>query len=217
LNPERRPRSTLRMLVAAGALLCLSPGHAATDTRQPIRVTGSYPQVNFNTGVLSLRDVVLRQGESTLIRAGETAAQGVSDSYENSTWDLKGEVHIEFEGAVLDADTATVVFADSRLKSIVVRGPPARFSHQLKNADHRNLGRAGTIRYDAVARKVYFADGTWYSDGRNEASIDSAVYDLNDGSLGNDASADGKGRLELTIQPSKRVPPPRTPERSSAQ
>ncbi len=162
---------------------------------------------NFKNGTMSLRNMELRQGTGTFITATEGAATGVSENKDNSIWTLKGVVHIEFDGAVLDADNAIAVFANGRLKSVDVKGSPAKFSHQLKNTERSNVGRARNIQYDAATS---FAGDTWYSDGVNEASGDTIVYDLRDGSI------KSKDRLIFTIKPGQRVPAPRTPDRASA-
>jgi lipopolysaccharide transport protein LptA len=168
-------------------------------------------------GTLHARNVILRQAPSTLISAAETSARGLAESYENSHWEFKGSVHIEYEGTILDADAATVTFADNHIRRIHVTGSPARFSHQPKKSERRNEGRAGTIDYDAAKVQVRLAGGTWYSDGRNEVRTAVLVYNTTDGSF---TTQDGSGesdRVSMTIRPGTRVPPPRTPERETAQ
>jgi lipopolysaccharide transport protein LptA len=207
-------RVALALLASLGcAFAAWSAETAGTD----IEVEGSNPMVNLNAGTLMMRDVSLRQGPGTLIRAKQTSARGLTEGYENSEWEFKGEVHIEFDGAVLDADSAIARFSDNKIRQIHVVGEPARFSHQLKNSAQRNQGRAGTVDYDATTALVRFAGGTWYSDGRNEVNTSALVYNLNDGSFSNESTATDPGRVRLTIRPGKRIAPPRTPERSTAQ
>jgi hypothetical protein len=144
-------RCRLRVMALLAGLSLLTPAgaaqHTAPVTEANIDVEGSTPKVNLNAGTWMMRDVTLRQGPGTLIRAQETSASGLSESYQNSQWEFKGTVHIEFNGAVLDADSAVAQFADNRIQQVRVMGSPALFSHQLKDAAQRNQGRAQTIEY----------------------------------------------------------------------
>jgi lipopolysaccharide transport protein LptA len=216
--PDRRRRGPLLALATAGALCLLAATAGAAEPAEPIKVDGTDQVLNFTAGTLSLRDVVLRQGKTTLISAAETSAEGISQNSANSRWNLKGKVHVEFRGAILDADTAVAEFADGRIKSIRMVGAPTRFSHALKSDAQRNQGRATSVTYDAATSMLRFTGDVWYSDGRNEARTESATYNLDDGEMRTLNSQGGdKGRVQMTIRPDKRVPPPRTPERGTAQ
>jgi lipopolysaccharide transport protein LptA len=214
--PTKRNFVHVLALLFAAALGQSTSALSANAPDEDIEVEGSNPLVNLNAGTLSLRDVTLRQGSSTLISASSTAARGLTESYANSEWEFKGKVHIEFRGAVLDADSAVAKFADNRIRSIKVIGAPANFSHQLKESKVRNQGRAGAIDYDAANSLVRFAGNTWYSDGRNEISTATLVYNLNDGSISNENAGTDDGRVLLRFRPSKRIPTPRTPDRATA-
>lgn len=206
---DRAARGYLHALLAACALLCLAPAHAAGAGRGTILVEGNNLKLNINDGTQSLDNVTLRQG-TTLIRAKHTV--GREDGADDSTWDLNGEVHIEFNGAVLDAGSAKVKFVNDRIRTIHVQGAPARFSHPLKTAGRVVRGRAGVIDYDAVTGKVQFSGNTQYEDGRNQLTTDALTYDINDSSV-----STSEGRSQGTFQPGNNVPVPRAPERKTAQ
>jgi len=208
------------LLLAAGAAWA-AQGKVTLDNRTPIEFEGGCFKANLGAGTLESCDAVLRQGPRTLIRAKNASARGLSsEGLEDGQWQFSNGVHIEFEDAVLDADSATVVFADNRLKEVQVKGTPeapARFSHQVKDAPQRNQGRAATIDYEAASATLRLAGGTWYTDGRNEVNTASMLYNMNDGSFGNVAGPNEGDRVRITIRPDKRVPPPRTPDRSTSQ
>jgi lipopolysaccharide transport protein LptA len=210
------------LLLAAGAVFA-AQGKLALDNRTPIVFEGGRAcfRANLGAGTLESCDVVLRQGTGTLIQAKNAKARGLSSAgLEDGEWQFSDGVHIEFDNAVLDADSAMVVFADNRLKEVHVKGAsaePARFSHQVKDTPRRNQGRAATIDYDSAGATLRLAGGTWYSDGRNEVNTAALVYNLNDGSFSNVTGANESDRVILTIRPDKRVPPPRTPDRATSQ
>ena len=209
------------LLLAAGAV-CAAQARLTLDNQTPIQFEGGAAcfRANFGAGTLESCDVTLRQGTQALIQAKNATARRLSEGYEDGEWQFSNGVHIEFDDAVLDADSATVLFASNRIKEIHVKGAttePARFSHLLKDAPRRNQGRAATIDYDAAAGTVRLAGGTWYSDGRNEVNTASLIYSMNDGSFSNATGPNESDRVRITIRPDKRVPPPRTPDRATSQ
>jgi lipopolysaccharide export system protein LptA len=130
--------------------------------------------------------------------------------------DLSGAVHIEIRGAVLDAGSATVVFRGDELVSVQVKGSPqATFSHQPRGSSRRINGRADAISYDAASAKVRFTgNGSYaFADGSARGSSDTVIYDTNVGSV---EAGPFTGAVQFDNE-RERVPPPRTPDRESAQ
>jgi lipopolysaccharide transport protein LptA len=211
---DGRWRGTLLGLALAAACALL-PAHAERGAnRGAIQLDGENQRMNLNAGTMLLDDVTLRD-DATVIKAKEMSVSGLEKDYENSRWIFRGTAHVEFNGAVLDADAATVIYVDGELQSIEVDGGPARFSHQVKGSDKRYYGRANTIRYNAASGDVRFNGRTWWSDGVNEANTEALVYNMRNSTLGTEE----RSRFNLTIRPDKdkKVPAPRTPERSTAQ
>ena len=221
--PSTLPDCRRGTLLLTGLLLCLQPVLAAKvepriDKETPLEIDGTNVQHNLNTGTLRARDVTITQGPGTTIRAAVANGRGLKNGYDNSTWELSGAIHIEFDNLVLDADTATVVFNDQRIATVRVQGKPARFTHQQKEA-RRNEGRASTIDYEARTGNLRLAGSTWLFDGRNEVQSNTLLYNLNDGVISNDRKSDDSGPVKIIIRPGKppTVPTPRTPDRSTAQ
>ena len=217
-HPDRWPRARLAALALAATAFLPAEAYVAV-CREEITVTGNNPVGNLSEGKLTLRDVALAQKcSSTVIKAQQTTVTGVSEGYQNSRWEFRGKVHIEFDGAIVDADNAVAVFADSQIKSIVVRGAPAQFSHLAKGSTtQRNQGRANNIDFDPARREVRFAGKAWYSDGRNEASTEQLTYNLDDRAITSTGDGTGDSTFNLTIRPDKRITLPRAPERGTAE
>jgi lipopolysaccharide export system protein LptA len=155
---------------------CLMPGLAArapTTARIEVSYKGRM-YLNLRTGTqLFEQDVTLRQAPDTLIRADRAEGSNLPDgNFDNGHWILSGAVHIQFENAELDADRATVIFADGRIHSIQVQGMPARFSRPTGSTGERNQGRATTIAYDGTRREVRFTGHTVYAFGPYEGTAD---------------------------------------------
>jgi lipopolysaccharide transport protein LptA len=192
------------MPVLAALLLLLAPAYAARAPRAAITVDGRSTEFNFNSGNARFTQFVLRQPPDTLIRAETANGTGVIEgSYDSTSWVLTGMVHIEHEGSVLDANSAKVVFKDRQVHSIEVRDKPASFSHPTRVAGQRYQGRAETITYDGIARRVRFTGKPQYSFGLNEGSADMPMlYDIDKGLLSSeDAGSKPDARVRLTIRP----------------
>lgn len=218
LLPENRS-----VMLLAACLLCLQPVLAAKvqtprlDRETPLDVRGFNSDYDLNLGTLRTRDVTITQGPALTIHAAKASGRGLKGGYRDSTWDLSDGVHIELDNAVLDADTATVVFANERVVTIRVQGRPARFSHQQESA--RRDGRATNIAYDARSGDLRLSGGTWLSDGRSEYRSSVLLYNVNTGKITNDAQAGDSGPAHIVILPGKAptIPTPRTPDRDTAQ
>jgi lipopolysaccharide transport protein LptA len=216
LSPDR-----LRPLLGGFVLACLCalPGaHSATiSSRGNITIEHQGLSGNLSAGTLAMRTVTVRVEDGTLIRADEGSATGVDGGFENSQWEMRGNVHLEFDGAVLDADAAAVEFSAGRLKTVRVQGAPARFSHGKAGQTQRREGRAANIDYQSDSGQVHFFNGTWFTDGRIEYSGGELSYNINTSVLTDDGNPQTREELVLRRKPEARVPPPRTPPRSSSQ
>lgn len=131
---------------------------------------------------------------------------------------LSGGVHIDFRGAVLDADSALIMFRGQQLQSGKVQGSQATFSHQRANSSRRVNGRADAIEFEGSSNRIRFKGNTFYTDGSNRCSIEELNYNLTDGSFSNTRAPGQAGdSCIVKLDSFERVPPPRTPERSTAQ
>jgi lipopolysaccharide transport protein LptA len=148
----RRPFAfAMFAICAAGSLLHLQPAIAAErcDTRDWKFSNG--PSSYDRNGNAVIQRLELRQC-STLLRASRAEGTG-SDSIGNSSWKLTGDVHLEFDGAVLDTQAATVVLRNDRLSSVVVHSAAARGTKEPV----RVLFNDATLDVDSAT--VTFVDG----------------------------------------------------------
>lgn len=225
--PERlRARRCLHATLAAFALACLAaqpPTRAASPSdrigtilSRVGTITHGGLNANFEAGTFSMRKVVLRQEGGTLISADEVSVSGAEGEFDNSQWELRGTVHVEYEGAVVDADAAAVVFIDGRVKTIDAHGgtgEPVQFSYTFRQTARRAQGRAANIAYDVPSGDVHFFNGTWFSNGRAEMQDEEICYNVNTTAISDCDNRQARGIVTIR----ERVPPPREPDRSTAQ
>jgi lipopolysaccharide export system protein LptA len=157
-HPDRRPLGPWTALFAAGTLLFLRSAHPAGAAREPIQFSGFNTTLNANVGTLSTEKLELTQSSTTL-KADKAEATGLVDGKpDNSTWQLTGAVHLEMDGAVLDAQSATVTFADGNLKSAQVQ--PVTAPPLAKSAVHLEFN--STV-FDARSALVTFVDNRMHT------------------------------------------------------
>jgi lipopolysaccharide export system protein LptA len=205
--PDRTRLFMLALLCAGMALTA----HGA-DQKTAIDIVGGKFESDLNTGKASIRDIVISQGSSLLISAENAFARDMVGGYENGEWELRGKVHMEFEGVTVDAESAVVKLAFDHVSEAHIRGTPATFSHLPVGSSARNQGRAETVDYDVKTGDLKLLGKIWFADGRNgnEMNPKTLTYSLKDQRY----SGDGvrmilRGRDGL-------MPPPRMPDRSTA-
>jgi LPS export ABC transporter protein LptC len=124
-------------------------------------------------GVLTADQVRITHGASTRITADH--ARHTQRSGSTSELDLTSQVHIEFRGALLDADSASLAFRRQDLVSVGVKGSPARFSHQPEGYSQRVNGRADAITYDAASSDVTFSGNPSFTNPRGDNVVSEVV------------------------------------------
>jgi lipopolysaccharide transport protein LptA len=203
-------------MVAIALLGTRSALSAGVSRGDDITVTYGRVNSNFAAGTTKMNNLVIEQGTGTRIQAAEGSGTGIDGGFKNTHWTLNGDVHLEFEGTVLDADAATVQFANGRVVAASVDGSPSRFSRTGNNG--RTLqGTAPAIRYEPASGWVHFGGRTWFSNGTLESQGNSLSYNVKTSTLTDDGDVGTRESLIWRRERAPDVPTPRTPDRSTAQ
>lgn len=173
-------------------------------------------EYNIQDDSALIHDAEIRYGTEMSIKA-KLAHRIKARSGDTDQLTLSGGVHINYRGAVLDAESALIVFRGKELQSARVEGSQATFSHQPAGASRRVHGRANSINFEGASNQVHLSGNTSYSDGRNECRVEELFYNLDDGSFVNRRLPGGVVGCTLDLGGRDRVPAPRTPDRSTAQ
>lgn len=204
------------VLIVALALPVMKPAIPAELNGELEIKSWSSVEYSSQDGSALLHDAVISHTRDMQIKAKLARYDELGDKKVQQLT-LSDGVHIDYRGAILEADSALLVFRDAQLVSARVEGKQATFSHQPARSSRRVSGRADAIEFEGASNRIRFKGDTFYTDGRNECSIDELVYILTDGSFSS-IRAPGRGeRCTISLDSLERVPPPRTPERSTAQ
>jgi lipopolysaccharide transport protein LptA len=207
------PGSALAALLCAAAACAAEPVSApvlgAPQSSLPISLDARSSEFDYAKNRLVFHNVTITQG-TLRVEAGEATATGLN--FDNSQWQFIGDVHITMEKGSLSSDRADVTFANNQIARAVINGAPATFEQTLENPPQTARGHANVIEYDVGNGTVRLAENAWLSDGENELSGDSLVYDIRAERVVANAPAGAGQRVRITINPRGRKPEPAPPE-----
>jgi lipopolysaccharide transport protein LptA len=186
---------TLAVALAAGVGVAAAQEY---DRTAPINLEAASSDFDYRNNTLLFRHVKVTQGPLT-VEAREARATGLN--FENSKWDLMGDIRITVPDGRLAADAATVLFKDNGIVNAVVRGSPATFEQVLKETKQLAKGRADTIEYDVQKSTVSLAGQAWLSDGQNEIRGETLVYDIARQRVAANPGRSEPGGVQITINP----------------
>jgi lipopolysaccharide transport protein LptA len=167
------------------------------DPAQPITITANSSVLDHRQNTVLYRKVRIAQGDVS-VEANEANATG--HDFENSRWTFTGDVRIRLPDGKIDADSAVVTFNAGQLAHARMAGSPAQFEQHRTDPEQLARGHAGTIEYDITHSTVRLSDKAWLSDGTNEISSETLVYDMRGERVL--ANPDGKDQgVNITFRP----------------
>src|SRR5438128_861870 len=123
-NSRRRTWIVVPALLAAAEWLGVAEGAPATCPNPEIALEFQPLEMNYRKNNAVLRDVEITQCDMR-IRAGEARING-GLNFDNSRWDISGDVRITVEGGSLTSDKAIVTFRNKLLSAATITGSPAQ-------------------------------------------------------------------------------------------
>lgn len=169
---------------------------AGLQSDLPILVDARSSEFDYKKNRLLFHAVTITQG-NLRVDAGEAAATGLN--FDNSQWQLTGDVHIKMEKGSLSSDSADVTFVDNQISRAVINGVPANFEQTLDQPTQIARGHANVIEYDVRNGTVRLAKNAWLSDGDVELSGDILVYDIRAERVVANSPATSEGRVQIRI------------------
>lgn len=171
-------------------------GGPQLDDDQPIQLEARSSDFDYASSNLVFKSVHIAQGR-LWIEADEATANGLD--FKSSVWRFTGHVRIGVPDGTMQSDQALITFAANLVSIAEVSGTPASFEQKRPNGVAR--GHARTIEYRPGSATVRLTGDAWLSDGTNEMSGATLVYDLNGQRVVANPDDQGDQRVRLTIQP----------------
>jgi lipopolysaccharide export system protein LptA len=190
--------------VAAGVAVAappVAPRGPQIDDNQPIQLDAGPSTFDYKNSRLVFHSVKISQGGLS-VEADEGTATGLD--FKESTWVFTGNVRITFPDGSMQSDEARITFASNLIASAEVTGSPARFEQKRDKSVAR--GRAAQIVYQPGPGTLRLVENAFLSDGGNDISARTIVYNIKDQRVVANPDEQGDGRIRLTINPKKPEP-----------
>ena len=168
------------------------------DSRLPISLDADFSDYDGRNSMLTFRGLRLSQGNIG-IEADEGRASKLD--FDDSVWQLAGNVVITVENGRIECETADLEFSNNELRIANITGTPARFElTRTGNAD-KTYAEAGLLRYDLKAGAIEFSDNAVIVEGGNQIASDYLVYNISEQRIKAQGSAEGDGKVKITFTP----------------
>ena len=192
--------------IAAGVLLAVVAAASAAAVRNelPINVEAASTDFDYKNNSLVFKRVRITQGDMQ-VDAAEARATGLN--FDNSEWQLTGDVRILVPDGSLSSSEATVTFRDNQILRAVIVGKPASFQQKLRQSQQLARGRASTITYDVKASTVQLNGDAWLTDGQNQIEGATLIYDIGQQRVAANPNATTPGGVKITINPKTTTKP----------
>jgi lipopolysaccharide export system protein LptA len=194
------------LIVASAALAAPDKDAAPTlqlSDAQPIQLEARSTDFDYKNNTLVFHGVRIAQGGLS-IEADDGTATGLD--FKDSHWVFRGNVHITVPDGALSSDEARISFAGNLIATAEITGSPAQFEQKRDKGVAR--GHAQKIEYQPSAGTVRLSEQAWLSDGDNEISGQTLVYNMRDQRVIANPDEQGSQPVRITINPKKAEPKP---------
>lgn len=183
-------------VAAAAALLCAG---ALAAEPLPISLDAESSTFDRQTNTVEFRRLSITQGDM-VIRADEAVATGLD--FDMGEWRFSGNVELTVGASRIEADSATLLFADNQLQTAELVGAPATFERAGTDYAGPITGGASRFAYDNVARVMHMLGSASFRQGQNEFRGCDLVYDLDEEQITSGSSDCGEPVVITIVPPS---------------
>lgn len=134
-------------------------------------------------------------------------ADGVEINDRTGVSTYTGNVVIRQGSIRIEADRVTVHQKQSESDKVIAQGDPVRFQQQPDEGELIK-GRARRAEYEVDSELLYLVGDAWLSQGSDSFASDRITYDRARALVKAGASAQGKQRVRVTIEPRGDAPGP---------
>lgn len=174
------------------------------DLRLPISLDADSSHYDGKSTMVMFRGLRLTQG-SIGIEADEGRASKLD--FEESIWQLTGNVIIDVENGHIECDSADLTFSDYTLVLATITGSPASFEMQRPGSSEPTYAEAGRLEYDLSKGIIEFSEQATITENGNQISSSYLVYNIKDQLINAQSGGDGDPKVRITYTPKEAVEP----------
>lgn len=182
-------------------LFVLFPGSAQAqvdDLRMPVIIDADQTDYDGKTSMLRFTGLRLTQGG---ISIHADVAHASRMDFDDSIWRFSGNVEFDVDEGRVTCDSADLRFANFQLQVATIEGSPATFDFRRPGTAETTHAEARRLNYDVVAGVIEFSGDATITEGGNQISSESLVYDINAQRINAVSTGDGEDRVKVTFTP----------------
>jgi lipopolysaccharide transport protein LptA len=188
--------SSLSILRLCALAVAFAAG-AQDDDVDELQFASQSVVLDGQSNMMRARSPRITQGNLTIV-ADDALATGFEFD-DDGEFRLTGNVRMEVETAVMEADSAVFTFADRQLSRGELEGAPVSFSDRDEATQRSVTGRAGKMSYDNVARTLRMTgEASVQLDAREVLGCD-LIYDFQAERV-TSGSADCEGGFRVRVR-----------------
>lgn len=190
----------LSAIVVSLLLLAISPvAHSqADDLRLPVIIDADRTDYDGKTSMLRFTGLRLTQG-SIGIQADVAHASRMD--FDDSVWRFSGNVVFDVNDGHITCEAADLRFSDFQLLEARIVGSPATFRFKRVGNEESTYAEAGTLDYNVANGIIRFSGGATITEGGNQISSDSLVYNIREQRINAASTGSGDDRVTVTYTP----------------
>ena len=196
--------SRLKILIV---LAVFAPGLVSGqlgDLRLPISLDADSSEYDGKSTMVVFRGLRLTQG-SMGIEADDGRANKLD--FEDSVWQLSGNVIIDVENGHIECDSADLTFSNYALILATITGSPATFEMQRPNSSEPTYAEAGRLEYDLARGIIEFSERAKITENGNQISSSYLVYNIKDQLINAQSGGEGDPKVRIIYTPKEAVEP----------
>lgn len=186
-------------LVLLGVVMIALPCQAQVDDlKLPISLDADSTDYDGKNSMLMFSGLRLTQG-SIGIQADEGRASKLD--FKDSVWHFNGNVIVDVENGHIECETADLSFAEHELLTAIITGSPATFEMRRPDSDEVTYAEAGRLEYDFRNGVVTFSDQASITEGGNQISSTTLVYNIAEQRINAQSGGEGDPKVRITYTP----------------
>ncbi len=178
------------------------------DLRLPVIIDADRTDYDGKTSMLKFTGLRLTQG-SIGIQADVAHASRMD--FDDSVWRFSGNVVFDVNEGRITCNAADLRFTDFQLLEARISGSPATFRFKRAGSEESTYAEAGTLRYDVASGIIEFSGGATITEGGNQISSESLIYNIREQRINAASTGNGNDRVTVTYTPPPSTAPATAP------
>ncbi|MDH3747821.1 MAG: hypothetical protein OER97_06400 [Gammaproteobacteria bacterium] len=168
------------------------------DLRLPVIIDADRTDYDGKTSMLNFTGLRLTQGGIGI--EADVASSSRMD-FDDSIWHFSGNVVFDVNEGHVTCDAADLKFSNFRLELATITGTPATFEFTRAGSDVKTYAEAAHLSYDVARGIIEFSGGATITEGGNQISSESLIYNIAEQRINAASSDNGEDRVTLKYTP----------------